>query len=116
MLRVNNVTKNSTLVDKGRVANNHWTRLKGLIGVKSLPPGDGLLIAPCRGVHCLFMSVAIDVLYVDGGDRVVAVDANMQPNTIGRPRSASRYVIELPAGTAARTGTQVGDQLRVHYP
>lgn len=116
MLHVNNLSKSVTLVDQGRVANNRWTRLKGLIGVKSLPPGDGLLITPCRGVHCMFMSIPIDVLYVDGADRVVAVDADMQPNAIGRPKPDSRYVIELPAGTVARTGTGVGDQLHVRYP
>lgn len=116
MLHVNNLSKNVTLVDGGRVADNRWTRLKGLIGVKELPPGDGLLITPCSGVHCMFMSIPIDVLYVDDGDRVVAVDAHMKPNAIGRPKKGSRYVIELPAGTAHQTGTDVGDQLQVRYP
>lgn len=115
MLQVNNLSKNVTLVERGRVADNRWTRLKGLIGVTDLPKGDGLLITPCRGVHCLFMSIPIDVLYVDNLDRVVAVDANMQPNAMGRPQKGSRYVIELPAGMAQETGTSVGDQLQVRY-
>jgi hypothetical protein len=89
--------------------------LRGLIGVRHLEDGDGMAIIPSNGVHCMFMSIPIDVIYVDREDRVVDVDANMKPWAIGRPRRAARYVIELPAGMAGRTGTQAGDQLRVAF-
>jgi uncharacterized membrane protein (UPF0127 family) len=115
MLHVDNRTQGSTLVDRGKVANNVWTRFKGLIGVRHLPEGDGLAIVPCSGVHCMFMSIPIDVLYVDKEDRVVALDPNMKPWAVGRPYRGTAYVIELPAGTIARTGTQVGDQLQVSF-
>jgi hypothetical protein len=61
----------------------------------------------------MFMSIPIDVLYVDGNDRVVGLDPNMKPWAVGRPRRKSRYVIELPAGTVERTNTATGDQLKV---
>jgi len=115
MLHVYNISRNTPLIDKGRVADNRWTRLKGLIGVKQLDAGDGLLIKPCKGVHCMFMSIPIDVLYINADDRVVDLAANMQPNQIGKPRPASHYVIELPAGAIARSGTAIGDQLHVAY-
>jgi hypothetical protein len=115
MLKVNNLTRAVTLVERGRVADNAWTRFKGLIGVRQLADGDGLAIIPCSGVHCMFMSIPIDVLYVDGQDRVVALDPNMKPWAVGRPHRGVRYVIELPAGTIARTSTQTGDQLQVSY-
>ncbi len=115
MLYVENVTRGVRLVEAGRVANNPWTRLKGLIGVRSLEPGDGLAIKPCNGVHCFFMSIPIDVVYVSADDRVVDIDANMQPWTVGRVRRGVRYVLELPAGHCARTGTVVGDQLSVNF-
>ncbi len=115
MLRVKNLTRDAPLVEHGRVADTIWTRLKGLIGVRELKPGDGLAIIPCNGVHCLFMSIPIDVLYVSADHRVVALDAEMQPWTIGRFHRAAAYVIELPAGTIRRTGTAVGDQLAVSY-
>jgi uncharacterized protein len=113
MLYVTNVSRGVVLVDKGRVANNFWTRLKGLIGVRRLAQGDGLLIRGSKGVHCMFMSIPIDVLYVDKADQVIAIDQNMRPWTVGRIFRASRYVLELPAGTAQRTGTIIGDRLRV---
>jgi len=115
MLRVQNVTKNTTLVDSGRVADNRWTRLKGLIGVKEMAAGDGLLIKPCKGVHCMFMSIPIDVLYLDSNDRIIDVDESMMPNSFGKIKKDCKYVIELPAGEAQRTGTSAGDQLQVAY-
>lgn len=113
MLVVRNVTSEATLVDKGRVADNFWTRLKGLIGVRELHDGDGIAIIPCSSVHCMFMSIPIDVIYVSADHRVVDVDHEMKPWAVGRPRRGVRYVIEVPAGAARRSGTQAGDQLDV---
>jgi uncharacterized protein len=115
MLQVKNLSKDTTLVSGGRVATNSWTRLKGLIGVRHLPDGDGILIRPCRGIHCMFMSIPIDVLYVDRNDRIIAVDEAMAPWRIGRIYFSSRYVIELPAGAIARTATAPGDHLQVSF-
>ena len=115
MLRAENVTRKTTLIEQGRLADNPWTRFKGLIGAKALPPGDGLMIVPCNGVHCMFMSIPIDVLYVSAKDRVLAIDRGMRPWAIGRILRASRYVLELPAGQADSTGTQVGDVIDVTY-
>lgn len=113
MLHVENTSRGITLVNRGRVADNFWTRLKGLIGVRELADGDGLLIIPCKGVHCMFMSVPIDVLYINKDARVVAIDTNMQPWRMGRIYKASHCVIELSAGTVARSRTAVGDQLQI---
>jgi len=113
MLRVDNATRGVTLVDKGSVADSYFKRLKGLIGVRHLPIGDGLLITPCKDIHTHFMSIPIDVLYVDANNRVVGIDADMKRWRFGRRRSKSRFVIELPSGTVARTGCMIGDELVV---
>ncbi len=114
-LRVQNLTTGAVLVEKGRVANSHWTRLKGLIGVRQLEPGDGLLIAPSNSIHCMFMSIPIDVLYVSADHRVVDIDPGMRPWAIGKPRRRARYVIELPAGSIVATGVSAGDLLSIEY-
>ncbi|HIC89941.1 MAG TPA: DUF192 domain-containing protein [Anaerolineae bacterium] len=112
-VRVRNVTQGNVLVQQGRVASTFWTRLRGLIGSPPPAEGEGLLIIPCSGVHMFFMSYPIDVIYVNRYDQVIDVDMNMKPWRVGRPRKASRYVIELPAGAVARSGVQIGDQLQL---
>ena len=111
MVRVLNQSRNTEIVERGRMANNSWTRLRGLIGVRDLPQGDGLVIDPCHGVHCMFMSIPIDVVYVDKQHTVVALDRAMKPWRIGKIYRNSQYVIEAPVGTIDRSQTQVGDQL-----
>lgn len=111
--RVWNIDRNSTLMTNGRVADSFWSRTKGLIGVKRLDAGDGLLIEPCNSVHCFFMSIPIDVLYLDGNNRIIGMDKALQPWRIGKPHWRAKRVLELPAGTIEQTGTQVGDRLHI---
>jgi len=115
MLRVENSNRGSILVDRGRVANTIWTRFVGLMGARHLEAGDGLAIIPCSSVHCFFMKIPIDVVYVSKEDKVVALDPDLRPWRLGSINRGVRYVIELPAGTIERTGTVVGDQLNVTY-
>jgi uncharacterized membrane protein (UPF0127 family) len=112
-VQVENTTRKVTLVSEGRLANNFFTRLRGLVGVKHLAKGEGLLIQPCNQVHCMFMSIPIDVLYIGSDNRVLAVDAAMRPWAIGRLVRGAKRVLEVPSGTVAATGTQVGDQLQI---
>ncbi|HRW46386.1 MAG TPA: DUF192 domain-containing protein [Caldilinea sp.] len=111
MVRILNQSRNTEVVERGRMADNSWTRLRGLIGVRDLPQGNGLVIDPCRGVHCMFMSIPIDVVYVDKQHTVVALDRAMKPWSVGKIYRNSQYVIEAPVGTIDRSQTQVGDQL-----
>lgn len=113
MVRVRNQSRSTDIVAHGRMADNSWTRLRGLIGVRDLPAGDGLVIDPCRGVHCMFMSIPIDVVYVDKQHKVVALDRAMKPWKIGKIYRNSQYVIEAAVGTIDRSKTQIGDQLEL---
>jgi len=112
-IQVENLTRGQTLVKAGQVADTFWMRLRGLMGSKPLIPGEGLLIMPCKSIHTHFMRFPIDVLYASAAQEVVGIDQRLRPWRFGRFYRHVRFVIELPAGTAAATGTQVGDQLKV---
>ena len=112
-VQVQNLTREGPIATTVRVADNMWTRMRGLIGAKPLQEGEGLLIMPCSSIHTHFMSFPIDVLYVNTDLQVVAIDQNMAPWRFGRLRRGVRFVIELPPGTASATGTQVGDQIKL---
>jgi hypothetical protein len=112
-LIIHNTTRGRDLATAGRVAAGMWSRMRGLIGTAPLQVGEGLVIARCNSVHTHFMGYAIDVAYLDAGDVVVAMDHAMKPWRFGRIHWRAKYVIELPAGTLAATGTAVGDRLEV---
>lgn len=58
-----------------------------------------------------FMRFAIDAVFIDREKRVVRVAADLPPWRFAAMARGARDVLELPAGTAARAGTQAGDEL-----
>jgi uncharacterized protein len=94
------------------VANNFLSRGLGLIPRSGLANGEGLLITKTGSITMFFMRFAIDALFVDRAMRVLRVAENVHPwvPAVGAP-GGTDSVLELPAGTAARTGTQAGDEL-----
>ena len=58
-----------------------------------------------------FMRFAIDAVFLDRDGRVVRVAPDLPPWRFAVVARGARDVIELPAGAAARAGTQVGDEL-----
>jgi uncharacterized membrane protein (UPF0127 family) len=108
-----NQTRQTCLAADLALADTHWTRLRGLLGLGAddFRNGSGLWIVPCRGVHTLGMGFPIDVLYLDHNLTVIDVRAAVPPwrFTPVRPRAAS--VLELPCHTAAETKTVVGDTI-----
>jgi uncharacterized membrane protein (UPF0127 family) len=112
-IRVENLSQEQTLVTRGRVADGFWTRMKGLLGSKPLAEGEALLIVPCNSIHSHFMSFPIDAVFGNKELKVVAIHREMAPWRFGKIHRGAHFVIELPAGTVAATGTQKGDQLQV---
>jgi len=61
----------------------------------------------------LFMRFAIDAVFVDRDMKVVRVAPRLRPFVPISLAIGADAVVELPAGTAARTRTQAGDVLRI---
>ena len=64
---------------RARVARSFYDRAKGLIGAKSLPSGEGLLILKCNAIHTFFMSMIIDATFLDSEGRVVRKVKSIKP-------------------------------------
>ena len=114
-LRAINLDRAVTIAERVRVANTAVARLVGLLRTPEadFQPGAGLWILPCDGIHMMGMKYAIDALYLDRDLRVLHVVRAIKPWRVGRVMLRSQSVLELPAGTIASTGTQVGDQLEI---
>ena len=112
-VRVINTTRAAVLAERAGFADSIMSRALGLMGQAALPAGAGLVLDPCTSIHMFFMRFAIDALYVAQDGAVLRVVPHLRPWWLGPIILRARYVVELPAGTAARTGTQAGDILRV---
>jgi uncharacterized membrane protein (UPF0127 family) len=85
-------------------------RFKGLMGKTSLPEDEGLIITPCNSIHCFFMKMNIDVLFLDEDLCVVHTIFDMKPWRISKVVKNSRSVIEAESGVL-RGKVKVGDCL-----
>lgn len=106
-----NLTRGCILANRLQKARGFWERAKGLLGRSSLQEGEGLLIEPCAWIHTFGMAFPIDVIFLDGEGEVVYICPSLRPNRLGSFIRRAHSVLELPAGTIARSGTKVGDRL-----
>lgn len=93
------------------VAATPLARMRGLLGRRSLPSGEGILLRPAASIHTFFMRFSIDVVFLDDDLRVVAISPDLRPWRAASKRGA-RAVLELPAGECARRGLRLGDRVR----
>jgi uncharacterized membrane protein (UPF0127 family) len=117
-IEIRNETRGQVLADAAELARSFMARGRGLMGRASLPAGYALIIYPEWSIHTFFMRVPIDVLFVDKKNMVVGLQHAMPPSRpfAGVAPWRGHYVVEMPAGVLAATGTEVGDQLVLTPP
>jgi uncharacterized membrane protein (UPF0127 family) len=110
-IKVANLTRDTVLGTRIRVADNALSRAVGLLGQSSLDPGGGLLIDPSSGIHTFGMKFPIDVIALDRRLRVRGLWENLGAFRIAGLSWSTSCVLELPAGVIQLTSTQLSDQL-----
>jgi uncharacterized membrane protein (UPF0127 family) len=112
---LHNRTRETLLAANVGVADTFLTRLVGLLGQRPTwaHASRGLWIIPSHGVHTLGMRFPIDVIFLDRKRTVVHVEHNLRPWRVSRVIANARSVLELPAGTIAKSHTRIGDQIEV---
>ena len=108
----------AVIVESGRelagcvhVADSLFARMKGLLGKHSLAPNEALWIKPCNAIHTVGMKFAIDVVFLNADDRVVAVKTDLRQNRLTRIYPHAVSVLELKAGTVASTGLAIDNTI-----
>jgi uncharacterized protein len=97
------------------LADSFVRRLRGLLGRRELPRGEGMLLSPSSTVHTSFMRFPIDAVFLNRDFDVVGIAANLRPWRFAG-RAGARSVLELPAGESARRGLRVGERLSFVEP
>lgn len=97
------------LADVGHA--RYWhQRARGLLARPRLQPGQGLLIEPCASVHTCFMGYALDLVFLDRGNRVLGWREHLPPWRAAGLRGA-HATLELPAGSLHTLVLEIGQQL-----
>ena len=112
-------TRNGSHALTLREARGFWSRFRGLMLSRPLPPDSGLLITHCASVHTCFMRYALDLVYLDAAGRVTQCVAHLKPwrtsacnRRSGLSHGRAVHVLELAAGSIERLGIQTADQLK----
>lgn len=107
-----NLTRGNIACDHVLIADRALRRMRGLLGRRDLPAGDGLLLQPAPSIHTAFMRFPIDVVFIDRNLQVLKVVEEMPAWRTASARRA-RSALELAAGEIVRRGISIGDQLVV---
>jgi uncharacterized protein len=115
-LRAFNRTRSTVLCERLEEAGGMRGKSRGLLGREGLAPGTGMLfeagwMEPFMCMHMFFMRFAIDIVFLDRGGRVIRISHNLRPWRLSPIVWGARKALELPAGGAAESRTEVGDQI-----
>ena len=100
-------------------AGTFWTSFLGLMGRASIDPDEGLWMPGVTNIHMFFMRFAIDCAFLgpessDDTREVIAIRHRLPAWTgIVWRAPGARGVVELAPGALGRSGTQVGDRVRL---
>jgi len=108
-----NETKATLVCDRVQIASDPLRRMKGLLGRSGLPEGQGLILSPCNSIHTFFMRFAIDVVFLDGQGYVLKVHRDVKPYRVVAGGFGAKMVLEMASGEMAKSGTDLGDRLRI---
>ncbi len=93
-----------------------WLNVRaGLLNHAGLPQGGGLWLKGSRTVHTKGMLFPLDLIFLDGGGRVLAVKMNAEPGlgTLKGPAGTAN-VLEVAAGAARGFfGVEPGDLVKL---
>jgi len=75
-----------------------------------------MLLVRCNAIHTCWTPFDLDVLFLDERGRVLKLIHGLKPWKFTRRVADAQYVLEVPVGTIATSGTQVGDLLTWRDP
>lgn len=105
-----NLSKKNIMSRSPVTARGLYGRARGMIG-RDFIGFDAMIFYNCNMIHTMFMSVDIDVIFLDRENRICEIRGTVPPWTPFIRSSGAAVVIEVPAGTARKTGAAAEDIL-----
>jgi uncharacterized membrane protein (UPF0127 family) len=107
-MKVLNQTKRTLISNNVIMPKSLIDQSLGMIKYKT---PQAMLLTTRFGIHTLFMRYAIDVLILDGANKVVYLRENLTPNEHFLWNPKYNKVLEVPSGVIKQSKTKKGDQL-----
>lgn len=92
---------------------------KGLMFVTSLPADQGMLFHfnPPSAQYSFWMKntkIPLDMLFIDENNKIIQVAKNRAPDSVNmvKPKSKTRYVLEINGGLSDKYQIKVGDKIQ----
>ena len=114
-LRLKRKNDQAIILDKGVLARDFLTRLVGLMGKRSLSPGEGILFPKNNSIHMWWMRMPIDVIFLKKlpeGWQIMTLYPKVKPWKV-LPIGCFKAddTLELPSGTIERLNLKEGEVL-----
>jgi hypothetical protein len=113
MISVDNPGRRTTVAATCRVAGSWREKIFGLHLLPQLQEGEGLLLRGATTIDTTFMRYPIDLVFLDRSGRVTRIVDAMRPWRMVLSGGGGSDCLELPAGAAAASRTEVGDLLEL---
>ena len=110
-MRLRNCSTNEVVAANVHFATSLLQRTIGLLQKRRVAPSEGLWFRNACMIHTVGMRTAIDVIFVDGHDRIVQLRPAVRPNRLVVACVGAASVIELGAGALEGTDLLIGDRL-----
>lgn len=102
-----------TILSNVEIADNFFTRFKGLMLKKEIGEDFGLVISPCNSIHMFFMKISLDVLFVDKDNVVIGMCKGIKPWRISKMYKKGSYVVECKTGTIEKNKIKLFDKIEI---
>jgi len=108
---------------KVKVADNFWTRSKGLMFKKNIKEDEGMFFVfnkDCFPKFCMFgMCFPLDIIWINSKNRIVDITKNAKPSLnpwkIYKPAEACKYVLEVKANFTEKQNVKINDFVRFKF-
>jgi uncharacterized membrane protein (UPF0127 family) len=98
------------IFEKIDIADKFSSRLHGMTGIENVPDGYAMFFPRCSSIHMMHMSVALDIVYLDGSLTILGIET-LKPWKFGHAPKGTRNVLETKDGWAAAVHAAVGDRI-----
>lgn len=90
-------------------------RTMGLMFRMNIPQDYAMFFSinkPCKfSIHMLFVPFSLDVFFLDSNYRITQIESLRPWLGFARAKNATRYMVEMAAGSVEKHGLEVGQQM-----